>query len=45
VTELHDDTLARGMAAEAAKVGFTVAPQDVELHGACGNCRAQAEEA
>jgi len=45
VTELHDDHLAHGMATAAAKAGFTVAPQDVELHGACGNCRAQAEDA
>jgi Fur family zinc uptake transcriptional regulator len=45
VTELHDPALAQYMAAQADKIGFTVAPQDVELHGACAACRTQSEEA
>jgi Fur family zinc uptake transcriptional regulator len=40
VTELHDPGLAQRMQLEASKVGFAVAPQDVELHGACASCRA-----
>jgi Fur family zinc uptake transcriptional regulator len=45
VTELHDEHLAQHMALEAGKIGFTVAPQDVELHGACASCRTQGEDA
>ena len=45
VAELHDPALAQYMAQQAGKIGFTVAPQDVELHGACAACRTLPEEA
>jgi Fe2+ or Zn2+ uptake regulation protein len=45
VTELHDDGLAQRLQLEASKIGFAVAPQDVELHGACAACRATGEDA
>ncbi|WP_374356312.1 transcriptional repressor [Chitinimonas sp.] len=44
VSELHDAGLAARMQQEASKIGFAVAPQDVELHGACAACRAAGEE-
>lgn len=39
VTELHDHALAGQLAANAAQIGFTVAPQDIELRGCCADCQ------
>ncbi len=45
VTELHDHAVAMSLARDAASTGFVVAAQDIELHGICRNCAAQADAA
>lgn len=39
VTELSAAPITATLALEAAAVGFTVAAQDVELHGRCADCQ------
>jgi Fur family transcriptional regulator, zinc uptake regulator len=47
VTELEDSTVAEAIAGQAARQGFSIDRQTVEVHGLCGHCAkaARAEHA